>query len=989
METEKKQSTGSMNKIHVHKDNVPDLDESSQIMPLKPLLNSPKKRMKKDGNKKKLDWHESALSLSKNFKSPTDIKKNLKSQIMEEMDRFYFEREIKLESEIYGVDIKNKRLSACTQSGKIHIFDISQDSITLLQVISAHSESTYIAEFNQSATYIFSCSGDSTAKIFQFDSKQRKYNFLLSIDDHQDEVRKVTFCDSTSTIITVSKDGKAGIFKFDSVQKKVQKVQEIQNRDQYLGVAVSQDGKMLVLTGDRADKSKEFAAIYTLENGVYVKFQDLKGHTKKVEHVTMSRDKKYIFTGSHDTNVVVNKLNLEGKYEVIQVLEEAEEPVMKLKISPDCKNLIVPSDDSEIRRYVFNEELEEYELFETYSWHKNDVNVVELDENFKYIVSGSNDKTVKIFTPDLKPEKKKIVNEIELSNGEDIFGNSILSQDGEISFCFHPITFKFVILCKEDETKFTPIYHGALDPEVAEDMTVPSCLSRKGEFLIFGINNTIKIFKIDKIRKKVIEFLNFETEGKDENFSIIVFEENEAEFQLLIGCCDHKIRFYQISKLNPNFELLETLEEHKDWIMNLQTTSTPGKFISSSDDFSIKIWEKNPQKKNSFIVKQTLEDCGGRVSKVACSPKEDMILGCIDADEPEIKIYIKNKKTDLYQYSYTLETEKDIKRVEFSNSGKYLMTLDFGKKCVFWIRNNDRFFKLFELGKVYTLDLMPGWDSFAYIDLEEASKLKIVKIRGEMEFENSFRCLKIFKEIFSSDHYLIDKGKLDELFEYAKQSTEMYGDDQLQKDIFLHSKLNIIFIAVLSRDPHFLEKCLNEFKISRFFFKNPDLNPLNLALKMDNKAILDTLSDFFKEQDQELFQTFFDEKTFFKILDCSSHRFKEIAVTNFFPDSLRNTQMPTDFPIEKSEGYHLLQNDRSTLDQNFRKLILSEAEKLKSKHDPRKVFYKSLAFPVHLNITSNFCKAFLHSTHVLPSTLALTEVKFIIREIWNRNLKYI
>ncbi len=103
-------------------------------------------------------------------------------------------------------------------------------------------------------------------------------------------------------------------------------------------------------------------------------------------------------------------------------------------------------------------------------------------------------------------------------------------------------------------------------------------ISRNGKITIWNLNN----FKEEPI--------NFIKKSIGDSNSICIYKD-----YLISGSWDKTIKIWNISNFQENFECIETLRGHTDWISCLCIWSGPGQdyLISGSYDKTIKIWKLN------------------------------------------------------------------------------------------------------------------------------------------------------------------------------------------------------------------------------------------------------------------------------------------------------------------------------------------------------------------------------------------------------------
>jgi hypothetical protein len=134
----------------------------------------------------------------------------------------------------------------------------------------------------------------------------------------------------------------------------------------------------------------------------------------------------------------------------------------------------------------------------------------------------------------------------------------------------------------------------------------------------------------------------------------------------------------------------------------------------------------------------------------------------------------------------------------------------------------------------------------------------------------------------------------------------------------------------------------------------------------------------------------FDEELFFKMLVSPSVKLKKVAVSQFLMShgKYSGSIIPSIYPIDKREGYKIIEDHSTSVGENYFK---KEVER-KIKRYPKKItkvqFFVS-SFPVNLDLTSKFTTRLLESMLNIEDRIILSDMRFLIREIWKRDLIYI
>ena len=209
----------------------------------------------------------------------------------------------------------------------------------------------------------------------------------------------------------------------------------------------------------------------------------LTGHTSEVYSVVISRDGKYLVSGSADSTIKVWNFK-EEKEEF--TLTGHSDFVKSVAISLDGKYLMSGSQDKTIKVWNFEERREEFTL----TGHTDNVTSVVISQDGKYLASGSEDKTIKVWNLNERREEMTL-----LGHTDSVFSVAI-SQDGN-----------YLVSGSRDQT----IKVWNLD-EKREEFTLKGhtlyvksvTISQDGKYLASGSgDNTIKVWNLEEKREKI------------------------------------------------------------------------------------------------------------------------------------------------------------------------------------------------------------------------------------------------------------------------------------------------------------------------------------------------------------------------------------------------------------------------------------------------------------------------------------------------------
>ncbi|MFA6260229.1 MAG: WD40 repeat domain-containing protein [Bacteroidia bacterium] len=154
----------------------------------------------------------------------------------------------------------------------------------------------------------------------------------------------------------------------------------------------SRDGRLLA-----AGCSDNSIHIY---DSVFRQIKLFEGHTNKVNALLFDISRKYLFSGGDDGKVLMWEINT-GK--IVRTLEFGQ-PVYALAQTRNRQQLYISGADPKIK--VFN--LVSRKLEKTFEGHSDIVNEISISRDGKWMVSGSNDKTARVWELKTGKEIRKL-----------------------------------------------------------------------------------------------------------------------------------------------------------------------------------------------------------------------------------------------------------------------------------------------------------------------------------------------------------------------------------------------------------------------------------------------------------------------------------------------------------------------------------------------------------------------------------------------------
>lgn len=125
--------------------------------------------------------------------------------------------------------------------------------------------------------------------------------------------------------------------------------------------------------------------------------------------------------------------------------------------------------------------------------------------------------------------------------------------------------------------------------------------------------------------------------------------------------------------------------------------------------------------------------------------------------------------------------------------------------------------------------------------------MQIRTLTPEFSLPNSYFLYKKLLEIFSDSIDILNKNGLSELakhLKYLKDQNTTRQKFSFDLDDLIHSKVNILFLAVVGDYPDFVKLCLEWFGYSHAHY-HKKFDPLDHALTINSKSSLDVFAEYF------------------------------------------------------------------------------------------------------------------------------------------------
>lgn len=258
----------------------------------------------------------------------------------------------------------------------------SADKYTM-KTIGNHEDEVLGVFVNSNNTMMASCSVDETIKLWSLpDGKE-----LKTFRGHLGEVNNISFSGNDKLLASGSTDQTVKIWDIES-GKELKTL--FGHTDQVIGVYFSQDPASTFVASTSFDKTVK---LWDVQLGTEIK--TLHGHNGSINNVAYSYDHKYIASCGDDQTVKIWSTDLTTK-EPVMTLTGHDSPVLTVVYSFDSKKLASSDQNGDIIIW----KMPEGAILQKYKAHEKLVQDVSFAEDNIRLVSGSLDKTVKLWNSD-------------------------------------------------------------------------------------------------------------------------------------------------------------------------------------------------------------------------------------------------------------------------------------------------------------------------------------------------------------------------------------------------------------------------------------------------------------------------------------------------------------------------------------------------------------------------------------------------------------
>jgi WD40 repeat protein len=363
--------------------------------------------------------------------------------------------------------------------------------------------------------------------------------------------------------------------------------------------------------------------------------------------------------------------------------------VTSVAFAPDGKYIVSGSSDNSIKLWS----VETKELLYTFEGHSNWVNSVSFSGDGRFIVSGSSDRSVKLWSV----EERRLLYTFE-GHSDGVYSVSI-SRDGR--FIISGSYDKSVKLWSVEERRLIDTFEGHSGGVYSVS------ISRDGRFIVSGsTDKSVKLWSVEERR------LLHTFEGHSGGVSSVSIS-RDGRF-IVSGSWDKSVKLWSVEERR----LLHTFEGHSDSVISV-SISGDGRFIvSGSYDNSVKLWSVEKRR-----LIESFEGHSGSVSSVSFSRDGRFIVS--GSSDKSVKLWSVDDNKLLYLYKHS----GSVNSVVFSPDSQYIVSGSADNSVKLWSVKDKRILYIYKhSSSVNSVAFSP--DSQYFVSGSATGSLKFWSVRN-------------------------------------------------------------------------------------------------------------------------------------------------------------------------------------------------------------------------------------------------------------------
>ena len=270
------------------------------------------------------------------------------------------------------------------------------------------------------------------------------------------------------------------------------------------------------------------------------------------------------------------------------------------------------------------------------------------------------------------------------------------------------------------------------------------------------------------------------------------------------------------------------------------------------------------------------------------------------------------------------------------------------------------------------------------------SRITWVTLNEDNNTKKRTELCEVLRSLLRSRDFFYDEEALLEVIE-AYDGLDY--PDEVTKSVVVHRRLNLLYLAVLANSPKALEAALDRFGYFSVYFDERNFDPIDTAIRLQFKQILDAFADYFEENPQQ-FDTYLNKNRYLEGMRGLSHKYKDLLMARFMlncspAEANTLTEYPLSFPKESERCFEVFKSDNQVFDIVLQARIEEKAAKLHSRmigrQDDLAVRQLITRFPINPSIANKQTKEIVNMIYDQNSEIILGDMKYLLRYIWDKN----
>lgn len=420
------------------------------------------------------------------------------------------------------------------------------------------------------------------------------------------------------------------------------------------------------------------------------------------------------------------------------------------------------------------------------------------------------------------------------------------------------------------------------------------------------------------------------------DFGINAIAISRMRNMLAVSLEDNKVAIFEIDIKKRGFNLIQIFDNHK-LVTSIDLSQDGLTLVYGSQDTNIRVFELN---------------------KISKKEREFRIIQVIRAHKYPIS------KLKLY------------------DNGMTLVSHGYDNKLMIWVRQSGFYHKEYSIDCNHVSCILSSKAKICELDLECESGQTIVEkyLRDEVNLPRSGILMNILDKMFDNNDSIITPFVFKQLIQYLRWLKPSIGE--LFFNTFVHSGINILFLAINTYQADIVEEVLDEFGYQHMFYGGID--PLKEVLKGYPQSVMDKFAEYFEKNGLKNL----DESVFIGIINGDSTKLKQVAVKAYFENQSPLTfKYPDYLYLDFSFKEMIFESTSYTGDKQVEEQFKAishpflEYNPLYKKHQ---VEYRVTNFKADISLDSPYSISLLEGLSSSEDVILLGDIKSIVNKMWVR-----